>query len=932
MKQEALGIENLLFAEALFESWKEKKTSVPSEWDELFSHISDGAGLASTLRSDSPPRVADAESAHVYKQSRIDSLIWAYRDVGYLHADLNPLQGYITPDLKYLFKTIEGSHENLRPEDFGLEEADRDTIFRSGRSLTPPSGTLEIILSSLRETYCSYMGVEVFHIQNRTMRGWLIEKIEQQNNRPVVSNTQKMRILSDVIKAEELESFIHSNYIGQKRFSLEGGESLIPALHHLIDIGARDLGIQEIVLGMAHRGRLNVLTNLMNKPQEEVFSTFEDRALPYEVGGSGDVKYHLGFSTDHINEDGSRTHVSLLPNPSHLESVGPVVEGKARGAQRRRDDNHRKRVIPVLIHGDSAFTGQGVVAETFNLAQLRGYKTGGTIHIIINNQIGFTTAPRDSRSTFFCTDVAKVMPVPIFHVNGDHPEHVTRAIDLAVRFRQKFGYDAVVDIICYRKYGHNEADEPSFTHPIMYGLIENADSVSKIYGRQMDEEGVCSTEEQKKIRDAYRSLLKLSLKNAKSKPVKYITDGFQFGDWKKYKKEYSHKKTKTGVALPTLKDIGKKLTTVPQGFQIHRKLQRILDDKKKMLAGESGFDWATAEALSFASLLIDGTPIRLSGEDSGRGTFSQRHAVCWNIATETPEPYIPLTNLSEFQARFRVYDSPLSEFSVLGFEYGNAMAEPEMLTLWEAQFGDFCNGAQVIIDQFIAAGESKWDRGNGLVLLLPHGYEGQGPEHSSGHLERFLQLCADDNIQVCVPTTPAQYFHLLRRQMKRDFRKPLIVMTPKSLLRSKDAVSAFEDMANGGFSEVLNDPLDPQSARVLAFCSGKIYYDLATRRNELKAKEIAIIRLEQLHPFPAEQVKAVVKQYSSVDRYVWVQEEPRNRGAWYYIENFKHALVGDAEVHYAGRQPSASPATGSYQQHRMELNDILASVFCGSVA
>ena len=925
MKQDGFGIENLLFAEELYDSWKADNQSVPEEWHEIFSRMENGT--PSTIAVADAPAMRDGASTQVYKQSRVDSLIWAYRDVGYLHADLNPLQGYITPDLKYLFKTIEGTYENLKPEDFGLSAEDRDTVFRSGKSLSPPEGRLSQIVDSLRETYCSYMGVEILHIQNRTMRGWLIEKIEQQNNKPILSKDEKQRILTDLIKAEELESFIHSNYIGQKRFSLEGGEALIPALHHLIDMGAQDLGIQEVVLGMAHRGRLNVLTNLMHKPEEEIFSTFEDKALPYEVGGSGDVKYHLGFSTDHVNDDGSRTHVSLLPNPSHLESVGPVVEGKARGAQRRRNDVHRKRVIPVLIHGDSAFTGQGVVAETFNLAQLRGYKTGGTIHIIVNNQIGFTTAARDSRSTFFCTDVAKMMPVPIFHVNGDHPEYVIRAVDLAVRFRQKFGYDAVVDIICYRKYGHNEADEPSFTHPIMYSLIEKADSVAKSYGAQLDKEEVCSIDEQLSTKNTYRELLKSSLESSRNKPVRYITDGFQFGDWRKYKKEYSHDPVETGVSEDTLLAVGERLTTVPDDFQIHRKLQRILDDKKKMFKEKAGFDWATAESLSFATLLNEGTPIRLSGEDSGRGTFSQRHAIWWNTATETPKPYMPLANLSDSQARFRVYDSPLSEFSVLAFEYGNSMAEPAMLTLWEAQFGDFCNGAQVIIDQFIAAGETKWDRGNGLVLLLPHGYEGQGPEHSSAHLERFLQLCANDNIQVCVPTLPAQYFHLLRRQIKRDFRKPLIIMTPKSLLRSKDAVSALSEMASGSYQEILDDPMHPHDAETVVFCSGKVYYDLAARRSELNRTDIGLIRLEQLHPFPARQIKDVVDRYANAQRYIWAQEESRNRGAWYYINEHRESLVGFGKLIYAGRPANASPATGSYKQHRLELEEILESVF-----
>ena len=916
--QENLGIENAAFVEELYEDWKKTGASVSDHWNEYFKSLDE-------QKEEHKP--ASYKSTQVYKQGRVDSLIWGYRDVGYLSADLNPLHGYITQDLKYLYKTIEGSYKTLEPADFGLESKDLQTVFRAGRGLSPEKGTLQEILNALRQTYCSYMGVEILHIQNRTMRGWLMEKIEQNNNTPFYKQEQKQEILFDLIKSEEFERFIHSNYIGQKRFSLEGAESLIPALHHLIDSSARGLGIQEIVLGMAHRGRLNVLTNLMQKPDEEIFSTFEDKELPHEVGGSGDVKYHLGFSTDHKNTDGSSVHLSLLPNPSHLESVDPVVEGKARGAQRKRNDTHRKKVVPVLIHGDAAFSGQGVVTETLNLSQLRGYKTGGTIHIIVNNQIGFTTASRDARSTFFCTDVAKSMPVPIFHVNGDHPEYVVRAIDLAIQFRQKFGYDAVVDIFCYRRYGHNEADDPSFTHPKMYNLIKKAGSVAKLYGQALDKERVISLAEQEKFRKTYRASLKKALISARTKPVSYITDGFQFGEWRNYKKEYSDDPIQTGVSEDILRSIGKTITTAPDGFQVHPKLARILGEKSKMFLEGRGFDWATAEALSFGSLALEGVPIRLSGEDSGRGTFSQRHAVWWNTVAEDPEPYTPLSNLSPNQGRFRVYDSPLSEFSVLGFEYGNALVQPEMLCLWEAQFGDFCNGAQVIIDQFIAAGESKWDRGNGLVLLLPHGYEGQGPEHSSAHLARFLQLCAEENIQVCNPTTPDQYFHLLRRQMKRSFRKPLVIMTPKSLLRSKEATSDLSTMTTGTFVEVQDDPKAEKDASTVVFCSGKVFYNLRRERAEKKKKGYAIIRLEQLYPFPEKQIAAVISRYDKADRFVWVQEESKNRGAWNFICGRSSIMTGGKDLQYIGREASASPATGSYKKHLFELDTILESLF-----
>lgn len=923
MKNDGLSIDNVAFIEQLYETWQRDESSLPDDWRAFFSNLS----KSDTEDKDLPQKL---EETNVYKQGRVDSLMWAYRDVGYLHADLNPLHGYITPELRYLVKTIEGSYETLDAEAFGLSPEDMDTEFRSGRGLTPPRGPLKDILSSLRETYCAFMGVEILHIQNRTMRSWLIEKIEQNNNRPVMSPAQKRTILEDLIKAEELEQFVHTNFIGQKRFSLEGGESLIPALHHLIDTAARREGVQEIVLGMAHRGRLNVLTNLMHKPEEEILSRFEDRSLPNEVGASGDVKYHLGYSTDHVNDDGSTVHVSLVANPSHLEAVDPVVEGKARSSQRRIGDTHRKKVIPVLVHGDAAITGQGVVAETFNLSQLRGYKTGGTIHIIINNQIGFTTASRDARSTFFCTDVAKSLPVPIFHVNGDHPEYVVRAIDLAIRYRQKFGYDAVVDIICYRKYGHNEADDPSFTHPIMYRSIEKAKNIADQYGGQLDEQGVYTTAQQEQFRETYLQFLKRALENARKSPAKYGNDGFKQREWQNFKKDYDHTPVNTSVPEDILLEVGRVLTSVPDEFQAHRKLTRIMDGRRKMLDDGEALDWSTAEALAFGSLVLEGTSIRLSGEDSARGTFSQRHAVWWDTATDKPEPYLPLDNLPGARGKFHVYDSPLSEFSVLGFEYGNALSQPDLLVLWEAQFGDFCNGAQVIIDQFIAAGESKWDRGCGLVMLLPHGYEGQGPEHSSAHLERFLQLCAEDNLQVCYPTSPAQYFHLLRRQLKRPFRKPLIIMTPKSLLRSKDATSGLKDFSKGGFLEVLDDPADSAAAETLIFCSGKIFYDLKNRRDAVQssaAGSSALIRIEQLYPFPETQLAAVLKKYKKANVFIWAQEESKNRGAWTFVHERKASFAGERELRYVGRAASASPATGSFKKHQLELDEILDSLF-----
>lgn len=937
MKLIDIGPENAPYVEDVYERWKSDRRSVSSEWDTLFREAENGdhpasvaAATAARSESDSATRSGGASSLPLSagvrenKQARVDSLIRAYRESGHSRADVNPLRDYLTQELNYLSKTVD-RHGTLEPESFGLTDSDLEEEFRSSRSLTPASGKLRTIIESLKMTYGSYIGVDILHIQNRAMRGWLIERIENNNNRPALPVSQRREILENLIKAEEFEQFIHSNYIGQKRFSLEGGESLIPALHALIDTAAAELGVQEVVIGMAHRGRLNVLTNFMQKPEREIFSHFEERVLPHQVGASGDVKYHLGFSTDHANPDGTSVHVSLVANPSHLEAVDPVVQGKARGVQRRRGDIHRKKVIPVLIHGESAFTGQGVVAETFNMAQLRGYKTGGTVHIIVNNQIGFTTASRDSRSTLYCTDVAKSMPVPIFHVNGDQPEHVVRAIQLALRFRQKFGYDAVVDIVCYRKYGHNEADDPSFTHPRMYQLIEVADGVSTIFGRKLDRDGVYAADDQARFRQNHRSFLKETLEIARKEPVEYVSEGFAHGEWEGYTKEYDHTPVQTGVPIDLLRTIGKVITTVPDGFAIHAKLMRILKSKRDALDSGFGIDWGTAEALSFGSLLLEGNHIRLSGEDSGRGTFSHRHAVWWNTDSEQPEPYTPLSELGSADVRFRAYDSPLSEYSVLGFEYGNALVQPEMLTIWEAQFGDFCNGAQVIIDQFITAGQSKWDRGNGLVMLLPHGYEGQGPEHSSAHIERFLQLCAEDNIQVCNATTPAQYFHLLRRQMKRTFRKPLVIATPKSLLRHKEVVSTIEEMSEGLFEEVLDDPAAIDHPRRIIFCSGKIYYDLSRKRRESDT-DTAIVRIEQLYPFPSEQVLRVLEKYTTAKEIIWAQEESRNRGAWGFIAE-QEEFRGGCEIRYVGRNPSASAATGSYVEHTVELESILEELF-----
>ena len=951
MESNMLDLSSALYIEELYVSWKQNQASVSAEWARYFKGLdaqngsSNGNGHA-TLSIADAARVLPGVQAHertvgvsapgsaaadadpgLNKQGLVDRLIWAYRDVGYIYANLNPLGEYETPDMYYHRYAIEeGNYERLNLEDFGLSEADLDTEFECGPYLKPTRAPLRKIIEMLRETYCSTMSVEFMHIQTRPMRRWLLENIETTEQRKVFTTDQKIRFQKDLIKAEEFEHFVQANFVGQKRFSLEGGESLIPALHYLIMTAARR-GLKEVVLGMSHRGRLNVFTNALRKPARETFAKFEDNYEPHTYGGSGDVKYHLGHSFDFPDADGKTIHISLVANPSHLEAVDPVVEGKARGIQRRRGDRNRKKVIPVLMHGDAAFSAQGIVSETFNLSLLKGYRTGGTVHIIVNNQIGFTTASRDSRSTFYTTDIAKSMPVPILHVNGDHPEAVVRAIDIALRFRHKFGYDAVVDLICYRRLGHNEADEPSFTHPIMYRLIKDHPSTATIYGERVDAEGVFSKAEQEAFKKKYRDVLQSELDMARQGYKPNMNDAYEQGEWKNISRDYSFDPVDTTVPKDRLAEIGAKLVEIPPEFSLHPKLKRFVADRQSHLQEGSGIDWAFAESLSFGTLLNDGYSIRLSGEDSGRGTFSQRHAVWWDVDSPVPKMHTPLRNIGHPGSQFSVYDSPLSEFSVLGFDYGYSLAQPNMLVMWEAQFGDFVNGAQVIIDNFISAGESKWFRSSGLVMLLPHGFEGQGAEHSSAHLERFLQLSADDNWQVVYPSTPAQYYHMLRKQMKQNFRKPLIVMTPKSLLRHKMCVSTLEELSDGQFNFVLDDDAKYKDAKTVLLCSGKVYYDIVQERESRKDDSVAVLRIEQLYPFPQQALESVAARYRKASVFKWVQEEPRNRGAWGFIRRNLTDLFGVEDLYYCGRAASSSPATGSHKEHVEQLTTLLGEAF-----
>jgi 2-oxoglutarate dehydrogenase E1 component len=895
---------NLELIEANYQRWRTDPATVDESWRVFFEGYELGQSGDGLARSDVEHDAARAQAA-------VTRLIDGYREIGHYLADLDPLK--LTPP--------RDSHELLDLAAFGLSAADLDREFYH-RLVDPPHSTLRELIAILRETYCRKIGVEYMHIRNTEIRKWLQERMEPNRNRPNFDLRKKRRIILKLNAAELFESFLHTHYIGQKRFSLEGGEMLIPLLDAIIESSSR-FGVREIVLGMPHRGRLNVLANILNKPYGLLFSEFEGN-MPETVGGDGDVKYHLGFSADHVTTDKHSIHLSLTPNPSHLEAVNPVVEGRVRAKQRRFKDRDRKLGVPILVHGDAAFAGQGLVAETLNLSQLPGYRTGGTIHIVVNNQIGFTTAPSESRSTRYCTDVAKMIEVPIFHVNGEDPEAVVYVGELALEFRETFGKDVVIDMVCYRRHGHNEGDEPAFTQPLMYGKIKDRMSIRELYTEQLVMRGELSTDEVETIAETFRDKMEEVYKEvhgAREAPTP-TQHGFA-AHWKGLTSRYSFTPVETGVSYEKIiKTIAEKSTEFPAGFRLNPKIERILAARRQaMLQGP--VDWATAETLAFGSLLLEGTPVRLSGQDSRRGTFSQRHAVV--VDYQSGESYYPLKNLAPDQAELCVYDSLLSEAAVLGFDYGYSLDEPHMLIAWEAQFGDFANGAQVIIDQFIASAESKWGRASGLVMLLPHGYEGQGPEHSSARLERFLQLCAEDNIQVAVPSTPAQYFHTLRRQVRRDFRKPLIVMTPKSLLRHKAAVSPLEELVSGRFHEVLDDPAaaDPERVRRVVVCGGKVFYDLLAKREEVgKGRDVAIVRLEQFYPWPADALKAALSRYRNAREWVWVQEESQNMGGWTFVAPRLQELTGQT-FQYVGRDASASPATGSHAVHEREQTELV---------
>lgn len=853
-----------------------------------------------------PSATGGVDPQQALLQSKVEALKYRYRDIGHLLACMDPLSACPT------------DHPLLNLSAFGLTPANLDQPFFTRRFSESRYAPLKEIIQNLRETYCRSIGVEYMHLQDPDERKWLRDRMEPNRNRINLDNAEKLRILKKLTESTLFEQFLNKKYIGVTRFSLEGGDAVIPLLDELTNRGAAN-GCREIILGMAHRGRLNVQAHILGKSYAEIFSEFESCYDPDNLFGAGDVKYHNGFLADLDTGSGHPLRVFLVNNPSHLEAVNPVVQGVARARQELLDDREHRLVMPLLLHGDAAFAGQGIVAETLNMSQLAGYKTGGTLHIVINNQIGYTTLPEDARSTRYSTDIAKMLMVPVFHVHGENPEALIHVTRLAVDYRMTFRKDIVLDVICYRRYGHNEGDEPYFTQPQMYDRIRQRQPLNQLYGKQLVEEKVVSEPEINSMESQINQALNTAYEEIHGSACPFPEDRY-FENWDKYHGRYSHDPITTGVDRDTLLELARKLNSVPKSFNLYPKTDRLLKKRLDSVAKGSDIDWGNAELLAFASLAAEGHPVRLSGQDCARGTFSHRHSVLTD--TQSGEKYTPLNTLSEHQARFNVYNSLLAEVSVLGFEYGYAMAQPEGLTIWEAQFGDFANNAQSVIDLFIASGETKWQRKNGLVLLLPHGMEGLGPEHSSARLERFLQLCADDNMQVCNATTPAQYFHLLRRQVLRKFRKPLIIMTPKSLLRHPLAVSRLEDLAGGNFQEVI-DEVDPvNKIQRVIFCSGKIYYALFQRRQELKDDKSAIIRVEQFYPFPEKQLKKIIKPYKKAKRWFWVQEEPENMGAWQFIGPRLAAVIGKS-LEYIGRPPSASPATGFPATYKLQQAAII---------
>jgi 2-oxoglutarate dehydrogenase E1 component len=895
-RAEDFGV-NLAFVEEMRERFQEDPSALDPAWVRFFDGSpSDGAGTASLL------------------QERVQRLIDAYRSRGHLHADLDPL------DLAPRRTT------GLEIEAFGLRPEHLDRPFACEDLSGPLTLPLRAIVSRLHETYCRTIGVELAHIVNPTVREWLQHRMEATSNHLDLSRDEQLRLLTLLTDAELFEQFLHTKYVGAKRFSLEGIESVIPLCDLLVETaGAR--GVEEIVIGMAHRGRLNMLAHVLEKDVGEIFAEFDDLDAEKYIG-RGDVKYHMGYSSNRTTASGRVVHLSLTFNPSHLAWISAIVEGRVRAKQDRRGDTERRRVLPLLLHGDAAFAGQGVIPEVLNLSKLEGYRTGGTVHIVLNNQIGFTTMPEDSRSTPYATDVARMLRVPIFHVNGEDPEAVAQVARLATDFRQEFGRDVVIDLYGYRKFGHNEGDEPRFTQPLMYKRIDAMPTIREAYVKKLLEKGKVTSAEVEEIAKRRRDYLERRLGESRSGGVRLDPSTLD-GRWKQYLggRDAEVPEAPTGVPAQELAELAEKLTTVPASFTPNPKLVRLLKQRREMGQGLASIDWGTAEWLAFASLLRAGTPVRLSGQDSERGTFTHRHAVLHDF--ETGARHCLFDHLGTGQGRFDIYNSPLSEAAVLGFDYGYSLDAPEGLVIWEAQFGDFANCAQVVIDQYLSSAEDKWGRLSGLVLLLPHGFEGQGPEHSSARLERFLQLCAEDNMLVVNLTTPAQIFHALRRQVLRPIRKPLVVMSPKSLLRHKAAVSPLSALSSGSFHRVLPDSTtDAAGVRRILLCSGKIYYELADTREKQGAKDVAIVRLEQLYPMPESELAAALAPYADGTPLVWVQEEPWNMGGWFFLARHIPAKIRKRlPLTNVARPESASPATGSPGSHKIEQAQLMEQAF-----
>jgi 2-oxoglutarate dehydrogenase E1 component len=930
-----LAAGNAPYVEALYEQFLADPAAVEPRWREYFAGLGGAASevphgplveqLAQRARVRRPgggsANAASPDMGSAAKQGAVSRMIQIYANRGHLIARIDPLGLMQRPVPKVMGLDY-----------LGLTEADLDTEFLTGsrNGAIKPRLQLREIIEQLKHIYCGTIGAEFAHVSDETERLWLQDRFQVGRTQHRFPVEDKKDILWNLTMAEGLERYLATRYPAQKRFSLEGGDSLIPLLEDLIQTGGWVHGLEDIVIGMAHRGRLSVLVNVLGKSPAELFSEFEGNYDLKKLKGSGDVKYHKGFSCD-VGTPGGNVHVALAFNPSHLEVVNPVVEGSVRARQERRGDARGDKVMAVLIHGDAAFAGQGVIQETLQLSQARAFYTGGTVHVIINNQVGFTTHdPRDARSTLYCSDVAKMIEAPILHVNGDDPEAVVFAARLALEYRMKFHKDVVIDLVCYRRLGHNEADEPAATQPLMYEAIRRKPTTRQIYAEQLVQEGVIQPADADAMGERYRRGLDEGKPQAHQ--VLGLIGNVHTVDWTRYHDVDWTEQVPTGVKLEVLRELGLKATTYPDGFTLHRQVQKIMDDRRRMAAGQVMLDWGFAETLAYATLLDQGYEVRLTGQDSGRGTFFHRHAVGHD--QKTGVAYVPLKNLKPGQPRFRVTDSLLSEEAVLGFEYGYSTTDPNCLVIWEGQFGDFVNGAQVIIDQFLSSGEAKWGRYCGLTLFLPHGFEGQGPEHSSARLERFLQLSAENNMSVCVPSTPAQMFHMLRRQMLRDFRKPLVVMTPKSLLRHKLSVSALDDLTHGFFNEVIGEIDDLPAAKVrrVVFCSGKVYFDLLEARRAEELRDVAIVRIEQLYPFPSEDYAAALRHYPNATEVVWCQEEPQNQGAWYQIRHrLQEPLSHKQELLYSGRAPAAAPAAGILQLHTMQQTGLVAAAIKANV-